>query len=148
MVYLDTSVLLPYYRPEAISDAVQAFLGALAEPVSISWLTEIEVSSALARWVRMGECTEEEAAAVEALFDEDLEAQLYRRLPLASQHFLQARRWLRRRTTGLRVLDALHLAVAQRSGSELVTADRVLVSAAKQLDVKCRLLFADIGPEG
>jgi predicted nucleic acid-binding protein len=88
MVYLDTSVLLPYYRPEAISDAVQAFLGSLAEPVSTSWRTELEVSAALARWVRMGECTEEEAAAAEALFDEDLEAQLYRRLALEPQHFL------------------------------------------------------------
>ena len=92
MVYLDTSVVLPYYRPGAISDAVQVFLGSLTEPITISRLTEVEVSSALARCDRMGECTEEEGAAVEGLFDQDLGAQIYRRLPLVPQHFSQARR--------------------------------------------------------
>jgi hypothetical protein len=34
MAYLDTSVVLPYCRPEAISDAVQAYL--LGEDVALA----------------------------------------------------------------------------------------------------------------
>jgi hypothetical protein len=45
--------LLPYYRQEQASDRVQALLLAQAQPVLISHLTEVEVASALARWVRM-----------------------------------------------------------------------------------------------
>lgn len=54
MLYFDTSALLPYYRREHASERVQALLLSQSQPVLISHLTEVEVASALARWVRMG----------------------------------------------------------------------------------------------
>jgi predicted nucleic acid-binding protein len=54
MLYFDTSALLPYYRQEQASEQVQALLSVQRQPVLISHLTEVEVASALARWVRTG----------------------------------------------------------------------------------------------
>jgi hypothetical protein len=51
--YLDTSALLPYYREEETSQAIQNFLSSLRFPVGISDLTGLEFVSALSRWVRM-----------------------------------------------------------------------------------------------
>lgn len=48
---------LPYYRQQQASERVQAMLEAQTQPVLISHLTEVEVASALVRWVRMGSVT-------------------------------------------------------------------------------------------
>ncbi|PTB91794.1 VapC toxin family PIN domain ribonuclease, partial [Marinobacter sp. Z-F4-2] len=61
MYYFDTSAVLPYYRQEHASDSIQALLELQTKPVLISHLTEVEVASALARWVRMGELSEPQA---------------------------------------------------------------------------------------
>lgn len=55
MIYLDTSALLPYYRPEALSEVIQDLLMAVEEPAFITDLTKVEFASALARWVRMNQ---------------------------------------------------------------------------------------------
>ena len=91
-VYLDTSVLLPYYRSEARSDAVEAFLRARSEPVSICDLTLVEVASALARWVRRGELSEADALRVERALDDDLDAGRFTVHALGSRHTQLARR--------------------------------------------------------
>jgi len=54
MYYIDTSVLVAYYCPEALSEQVQVFLSEQVKP-AISSLTEVELFSAIARKVRMGE---------------------------------------------------------------------------------------------
>lgn len=51
--YLDTSVLVAYYSPEIMSEKVQAFLNDQVKP-AISYLTEVELFSAIARKVRLG----------------------------------------------------------------------------------------------
>jgi len=47
MLYADTSALLPYYRAEATSAAVESLLLAQSKPVLISDLTRVEFASAL-----------------------------------------------------------------------------------------------------
>lgn len=47
MVYFDTSALLPYYRQEAHSGAVQRLLMDQTEPVLVNDLTRVEFASAL-----------------------------------------------------------------------------------------------------
>ena len=54
MYYIDTSVLVAYYCPEALSEQVQDFLSEQVKP-AISTLTEVELFSAIARKVRMGD---------------------------------------------------------------------------------------------
>lgn len=134
-VYLDTSALLPYYRSEARSEAIDAFLRARTESVAISDLTLVEVASALARWVRLGELSEAHALAVERAFDADVDAGRFALQALTPQHTSLARRWLLGRKVPLRTLDALHLACAARLEAGLVTLDQALARSAVALGI-------------
>ncbi len=140
MLYLDTSALLPYYRQEASSEAVQVLLTAQRQPVVISRLTQVEFASALARWVRMGDLTEPQANRVESAFHEDVSEGRYRLRQVASGAFERAHHWLLMRKTALRTLDALHLACAEHSEAEVVTLDHALFHAAEFLGVRARLV--------
>ena len=138
--YLDTSALLPYYREEEISPAIQDFLLSLRFPVCISDLTAVEFASALSRWVRMKEITEAQANLVENAFAEDTRSGLFRRLSITTKHYLQAQKWIFSRKTALRTLDALHLACCLMAEVEMVTCDEVLSYSADALGVACRLI--------
>ncbi len=131
MLYFDTSAVLPYYRQEAASEAVESLLRQQRQPVLISELVEVEVASALARWVRCGELDEPQAHRIEAAFRDDLRAGRFARTPVTGQHFEQARQWLSTRKTALRTIDALHLACAQQQSQCLVTLDTGLAKAAQ-----------------
>ena len=109
-IYFDTSALLPYYREEPASRDVQALLGRLRPPVLISDLTRVEMASAIARWTRMNEIDEPQAALIENTFNQDLQSGLYLLRGLVSSHYHQAEKWLSTRKTALRTLDALHIA--------------------------------------
>jgi len=141
MRYFDTSALIPYYRPEPLSDRVQALLLASGDdPVCLSFLTETEFASALGRLVRMGELKNEEAAKIQAAFMEDIRRGCYQVLELHREHFHLARDWLCTQKTALRTLDALHLAAAALAEAELVTADEVMAKAARHFSVPALLL--------
>ncbi|WP_024329628.1 type II toxin-antitoxin system VapC family toxin [Thioalkalivibrio sp. ALR17-21] len=138
MLYFDTSAVLPYYREEAASRPVQQMLQASTRPVLVSHLTRVEVASALARWVRMGELSEAQANRIESPFLEDLRAGRFVRVSLDPEVFERACHWLLTRRSSLRTLDALHLAAAEICGAELVTLDRPLVQAARLFGVTVR----------
>ncbi len=108
--YLDTSALLPYYREESASRAVQEILLSLKPPIFISDLTRVEFTSAVSRWVRMDELTDEQAGLIEKTFIKDIDSGLYSQCSIMNSHYRQAERWLSGRHTSLRTLDALHLA--------------------------------------
>lgn len=137
-VYLDTSVVLPLYREELLTPQAEA-LHAEVAPV-ISTLTEIEIASALARWVRTGELSEQQAQTLEDTFAEDLRLNVFERTDLKDRHYWQARHWLLQRKTALRALDALHLACAVENRLLLVTADKTLAEAGGLLDERIQLL--------
>ncbi|MEX1198169.1 MAG: type II toxin-antitoxin system VapC family toxin [Pseudohongiellaceae bacterium] len=130
MLYFDTSALLPYYRNEAASEHVQALLSTQVQPVLISHLTEVEVASALARWVRTGELTEPEANRIESAFQEDLDQGRFARCPIELAHYQRAIHWISTRKTSLRTLDALHLACAAHRQACLISEDAALIDAA------------------
>ncbi|MCB1650304.1 MAG: type II toxin-antitoxin system VapC family toxin [Pseudomonadales bacterium] len=130
MLYFDTSALLPYYRQEAASDRVQTLLSAQTQPVLISHLTEVEVASALARWVRMGELTEAQANRIDNAFQQDIHQGRYIRCPIQLACFQRASHWIGMRRTSLRTLDALHLACAEVHQACLVSEDDALINAA------------------
>lgn len=130
MLYFDTSALLPYYRQEQASDRVQALLSAQSQPVLISQLTEVEVTSALARWVRMGELDDAGANRIESAFGDDLRQGRFVRCLIDATHYQRAIHWIGTRKTNLRTLDALHLACAEHHQACLITEDDALLSAA------------------
>lgn len=131
MLYFDTSALLPYYRAEAASDAVQSLLQQQTEPTLISDLTTVEVASALARWVRMQELTEPQANRIESALHEDISDGRFQVRALGREHYQRAYHWLLTRKTALRTLDALHLACAEGHEAILVTHDEAMGRAAE-----------------
>jgi predicted nucleic acid-binding protein len=107
---------------------------------AISSLVGLELASVLARKVRTRELSKAAARAAIAKFRDHEQTGLYRVLPLDGAHCARARRWIEAFRAPLRTLDALHLAVAARSGCALLTADVQLAKAARRLRVRRRLL--------
>jgi uncharacterized protein len=139
MPYIDTSVLVPFYYPEPLSDKAQQLLRKTSGP-GISALCEVEFASALAAKVRAGAYAGAAARAVLAQFRTHVAEGYYRRLAVDEAHSRMAADWLGRFSTPLRTLDALHLAVAHANREMLVTGDKHLAESARQLRVACRLL--------
>ena len=140
MLYADTSALLPYYRGEPASAAIESLLLAQTRPVLISDLTRVEFASALARWVRMAELTESQANRVESAFYEDVSEGRFQAVAMTRAQYERATHWLLMRRTGLRTLDALHLACAEANAARLLTLDDTLFDAAEFLGVATHAL--------
>jgi len=131
MFYADTSAVLPFYRSERASDAIEKLFLAQRQPPVISDLVRVEFASALARWVRMGELDEAQANRIESAFHEDVREGRYRIVALDSGVFERAMHWLLTRRTSLRTLDALHLACAEVSEAPLLTLDEALQASGE-----------------
>jgi predicted nucleic acid-binding protein len=138
--YFDTSALLPYYRPEPLSSTVQSLLCAVENNVAISSLVDVEIASALARLVRMGEFSDHDAASVHNAFASDINKGCFQYLAVDTVAFRQAQQFLLDRKSSLRTLDALHLACAALADARMVTADRTLADAAETHGVSVLLL--------
>lgn len=135
MLCLDTSAVLPYYRQEQASERVQATLKAQSQPALISPLTQVEVASALARWVRMGELSDPQANRIESAFHEDVSQGRFLLCTIEGAHYRRASHWISTRKTSLRTLDALHLACAEHHEARLISEDEALINAANFLGV-------------
>lgn len=138
--YLDTSAILPYYRQEAKSGTIQNLLVSLVPPVMISSLTRVEFASALARWVRMGELTGSQADLVQTTFDQDIQSGLFSVSAVEGSQYSLAEKWISKRTTSIRTLDAIHLACSHRLGAIIITCDTMLANAADILGLQARLV--------
>ena len=73
MIYVDTSVLAAYYCPEKLSIQAQRILSDQVEP-ALSWLTEVELTSAVARKVRSKELNSVDGNRILAKFISHLNA--------------------------------------------------------------------------
>jgi uncharacterized protein len=138
-MYFDTSLLVPYYCPEALSQAAERTLRGDPRP-TISDLVEVEFFSALSKKVREREMSAVEAGRVGQQFLDHLQTGMYARLPVQRRHYETAREWLARFTLPLRSLDALHLALADGEGLRLATADRDLSRSARTLRLAVLLI--------
>ena len=139
LVYLDTSVVVAYYVPEPTSSRVQALYAASDHPV-ISELVDVEVIAALSLRCRTGDLERRMARSIVTLFDEHLDAGLYGRLHLQSDHYRWARDVIARFDLPLKSPDALHLSAAAIGGFQFVTADRQLARNAEVLNVSFELI--------
>jgi hypothetical protein len=138
-MYIDTSLLVPYYCPEALSAAAERTLRADPDP-AVSDLVEVEFFSALGSKVRAGAMPPADALRVGEQFLAHLRDGFYARIALQRRHYEAARGWLAGARLPLRTLDALHLAVAEVEGVRLATADRDLSRAARGLGVAVTLV--------
>ena len=139
MAYLDTSVVVAYYCPEALSAAVSKALTRIPTP-AISSLTEVEIRSALALKIRTGQISATDASKVLSQFSVHISDGLFRFVDIGPREFELARNWIGLFTTPLRTLDALHLASAFANNLPILTADKSLSESAKSLGVSCKLI--------
>lgn len=137
LYYIDTSVLVAYYCPEPISEAVERFLRRLEHP-AISSLTEVELVSAIARKVRDRELKKEDGNRIINQYQLHRQEAIFNLITLSETHFQTAFNVLSRFHPPLKALDALHLSVAMVGDLIIVTADRQLSKAAKNLGIKSK----------
>lgn len=139
MIYLDTSVVIPFYLPEVLSETVEQLFRTEPE-LAISQLVEVEFFSAISRRLRMAEINPEQTRQIATLFQNHLEDGFYTRFAVEPIHYNRARNWISQFNTALRTLDALHLAIAASNNLPLITADEGLAQAADALGVAYQLL--------
>jgi uncharacterized protein len=132
--YPDASVLLPTLIAEPTTEAVYDCLGADGRELLISDFAAAEVASALSRLVRMALLTDADASARLADFDA-WRAAMSSPVDIAVSDTRLAYIFVRRFDLGLRAPDALHLAIARRLDATLVTLDRRLATAARELGI-------------
>ena len=137
MIYADTSVVVPYYVDEPLSEKADRLLRGGA---AVSDLVEVEFAAALSRRVREKELAREDALRVIALFADNLERGLFARLALSHRHYQAARTWLQDPHLILRVPDALHHSLGSTAQEKGATADRQMYRAARSIGVAAILL--------
>jgi predicted nucleic acid-binding protein len=133
-VYFDASVLLPTLIKEPASAAVDAYVLAGGQEFLVSDFAAAEVASGLSRLVRMRLL---EAATAVARLD-DFDAWRATATSPVDVHAVDVRLgyiYVRSFDLMLRAPDALHLAIARRLDATLVTLDRRLARAAKELGI-------------
>jgi uncharacterized protein len=140
LIYLDTSIIVPAYCVEPLSDRVDELLRRESD-LAISNLTEVEFYSALSRKVRQRELTLDEAQQLSIDFRTDLDSGIYQRLSVEAIHFQLAREWISRFDTVLRTLDALHLAIASGYEMPVITGDVGLAESGRSLDLVVELIL-------
>ncbi|MFN7898520.1 MAG: type II toxin-antitoxin system VapC family toxin [Synechococcaceae cyanobacterium] len=139
--YLDTCVLVSLFHGDSGYMAAESWLAAaLPQQSWISHWVVLEFAQATATRLRRGELPVAKVAALQLSF----EAFRQQRLALVEpcgRDFLLARDWIQSDSvSGLRAADALHLALTQRQGLRLVSADQGLVRAAEQLGLEATLV--------
>lgn len=140
MIYLDTSIIVPAYCAEPLSDRVDALLLRESD-VAISDLTEVEFYSALSQKVRRRDLTLDEVQQIADDFRSDLNSGIYRRLQVELGHYQQARNWIGQFSTVLRTLDALHLAIGHGYQMKVVTGDIGLAKSGQIFGVDVELVI-------
>jgi len=137
--YIDTSILGAYYCPEPISAPAEDARRRIPVPV-VSTLSEVEFSSLVSRKRQLRELTARQARDILEPFESHIVSGFYRRLSLANDHFAKARRLLSAMDSSLRILDALHLAIAIAENLVLMTADQKFARTAKRCKSRAVLI--------
>lgn len=134
MIYFDTSFLAPLIREEATSSAVERFVAGLpAASLSVSHWTRVEISSLLAREVRMGGMSRDAARQADDQF-EAIVAETFAVIAPGVIDFDLAKQYLAEPAIGLRAGDALHLAIASNHGAEAIySLDKTFLRAGQAL---------------
>ncbi len=134
MNYFDTSFLIPFFLDEQASTRIDRFMRRKREgELAISLWTRVEFSSAIARQMRVGRLTEQDARRIDSEFDEVTAASFVTLAPTTAD-FELSRQFLRRYETALRAGDALHLAIAANNQARAIySLDQGLLKAGRLL---------------
>ena len=133
-VYLDASVLVALLMVDALTARVDAFLRANTPVLIVSDFAATEFASAIARRVRTGDITADEARRGFSAFDVWTSRATLREETIAAD-VRAAEAFLRRLDFGLRTADALNIAIAQRIQAALATFDQKMAASARVLGI-------------
>jgi predicted nucleic acid-binding protein len=140
MIYIDTSVLVPYYCPEPNSEKMEKIIMEAVMP-RISTLTGVELASAVSRKIREGNLSLTDGNRIIAAFQSHIGQNLFLMIPVSPLHYQIAKDWIARFATPLRTLDALHLAVAFSNSLTVLTADKKMDDSARSLGIRSTLIL-------
>jgi uncharacterized protein len=138
MIYVDTSVVVALLTREPASEAVTEWFAGAEGLVSAGWCA-VEFASAIAIKLRSGQLRKTHAESAHGAFDE-LTAGGLRLLPVSRDAFRRAAELVRQSPNGLRVGDALHLAVAVECGAgSMAGLDQAMNAEAQGLGLRLEL---------
>lgn len=126
--------MLPILIKEPASATVDAFMSTVQQELWVSDFAAAEVASAVSRLVRTGRLEATDGAASLSDFDVWLAA-MTRAAEIHAVDVRLAGVYVRRFDLALRTPDALHLAIARRLDVTLVTLDRRMAAAGRELGV-------------
>lgn len=126
--------MLPILIKEPASATVDAFMSTVQQELWVSDFAAAEVASAVSRLVRTGRLEATDGAASLSDFDVWLAA-MTREAEIHAVDVRLAGVYVRRFDLALRTPDALHLAIARRLDVTLVTLDRRMAAAGRELGV-------------
>ena len=135
MYYLDTSILAAYYCPEPLSEKVEKIIISAKRPC-ISFLTEVELASAISRKIGEKNLSPEDGNKIFNQFQTHLKESIYRLISVEDKHYQTAKNRILQFAVPLKTLDAIHLAIAAEGDLTLLTADRQLAISAKYFGIK------------
>ena len=138
-IYLDASFLIPTLVEVRDSAAINAYLNAVEDELLVSEFAAAEVASALSRLVRMRLLAEADAVARLSDF-EAWRAAASSPVDVEPADARLAYAYVRRFDLMLRTPDALHLAIAARLDASIVTLDRQMERAARELGIAVEVL--------
>jgi predicted nucleic acid-binding protein len=101
---------------------------------------EIEFYCVIARKVRAKEFDIALGRKILVQFRRHLSESRFQMIPIQSGEYSLAGQWMMEFTSSLRSVDALHLAAASNNDLTLLTADKILASAAHRFEVKRQLI--------
>ena len=136
MIYLDTSVLVALHTLEPTTAALQDWYATIgADVLATATWTLIEFAGALGVKQRTRQMTPRQAAIAWQSFGEQCSVEL-RLIDSERGTFLEAAQLVRSNGGGLRAGDALHLAIARKSGvAALASLDAVMNRHARKLGI-------------
>jgi predicted nucleic acid-binding protein len=126
--------MLPILVKEPASAAVDAFMSTVQYELWVSDFAAAEVASALSRLVRTGLLQQNDGTTRLADFDV-WRAAMTKAAEVHAVDVRLAGAYVRRFDLALRAPDALHIAIARRLDAALVTLDRSLATAARDLGI-------------
>jgi predicted nucleic acid-binding protein len=133
-VYLDASVLVTLLMVDTLTARADKFLRTSAPILIISDFAAAEFASAVARRVRTGDITTDEARQGFSAFD-SWTSLATQRAETTAEDVRASEGFLRRLDLTLRTADALNIAIAQRVRAALATFDRSMAASARALGV-------------
>jgi predicted nucleic acid-binding protein len=140
ILFFDTSALVKFFHREEGSDVVVSIISDLKNEVWVSELARLEFICALHRRLRMNEINEDDLNKVLEGFYKEYSRLNTKKIGRAVLNEAEALVKRLGRTSGLRALDAIHLATFnlfdELEEMLFVAADDILLTAAKAIGAK------------